>query len=119
MQIKTLAVDFSCNDIYNKINFELSGLENIDVLVNNVGIIYPYPEFFTKIPELFNETYLNVNMLSVTEMLSLVLPKMERQRRGIIINVSAQSGEHPTPLLASYCASNNFLIFSYLVTHPV
>jgi short-subunit dehydrogenase len=80
------------------------------VLVNNVGTVYR-TEYFTKIPVAYNKTYLNVNMLSYTKMIEIILPKMVQQKRGIIINISSQASERPMPLMTTYAASN--YIFDY------
>jgi 17beta-estradiol 17-dehydrogenase / very-long-chain 3-oxoacyl-CoA reductase len=50
---------------------------------------------------------INVNILSVTEMTAIVLPHMEKQRRGLIINISSFSAVYPTPLLSLYAATKN------------
>ncbi|RXN17233.1 apoptosis inhibitor 5 [Labeo rohita] len=68
VETKTIAVDYGQNDIYPKIEKGLAGLE-IGVLVNNVGISYPYPEFFLHIPDLENfiTNMINVNITSVCQ----------------------------------------------------
>ncbi|CAG2122622.1 unnamed protein product, partial [Medioppia subpectinata] len=91
-QVKIIAADFSRTDIYDKIAKELNQLEVIDVLVNNVGIVYHIPEYFLKIGSAFNEQYLNVNCVSALKMSEIVLPKMCQNRRGIIINISSAIG---------------------------
>ncbi|XP_064846154.1 very-long-chain 3-oxoacyl-CoA reductase-A-like [Oncorhynchus masou masou] len=77
VETKTIAVDFGLSDIYPKIEAGLAGLE-IGVLVNNVGVSYPYPEYFLHIPDLDNfiTNMINVNMTSVCQMTRLVLPRM-------------------------------------------
>lgn len=45
VETRTIAVDFTLEDIYDKIKTGLAGLE-IGVLVNNVGMSYEYPEYF-------------------------------------------------------------------------
>ncbi|XP_038855066.1 very-long-chain 3-oxoacyl-CoA reductase-like isoform X2 [Salvelinus namaycush] len=65
VETRTIAVDFGLSDIYPKIEAGQAGLE-IGVLVNNVGISYPYPEYFLHIPDLDNfiTNVINVNMTS-------------------------------------------------------
>ncbi|XP_058263711.1 very-long-chain 3-oxoacyl-CoA reductase-A isoform X2 [Hemibagrus wyckioides] len=82
-------------------------------LVNNVGISYPYPEFFLHIPDLDNfiNTMINVNITSVCQMTRLVLPKMEARAKGVILNISSASGMYPVPLLTVYSSTKAFVDF--------
>uniref|UniRef100_A0A8C4QE29 Hydroxysteroid (17-beta) dehydrogenase 12a n=1 Tax=Eptatretus burgeri TaxID=7764 RepID=A0A8C4QE29_EPTBU len=51
---KTIAVDFSnAEGIYSTIADEIKGLD-IGILVNNVGVSHPYPEYFLDIADLNN-----------------------------------------------------------------
>lgn len=115
-EIRTLAIDFSKTDgIYEKIRSELDKLETIDILINNVGISYTTPEYFTKLddtsgPGLIDKLF-NVNAISCTRMLEYVLPKMEKQRSGLVINVSSLSAAYPTPLLSVYGATKIYVDF--------
>jgi short-subunit dehydrogenase len=108
-KIKILAIDFNRTDIYDIINQELNKLQEIKVLVNNVGVMYHLPEYFTEIEETFNDSYTNVNMVSAAKMLEIVLPKMVAKRSGIIINISSSLSDEPTPLYATYAASKSFM----------
>uniref|UniRef100_A0A8C1HU28 3-ketoacyl-CoA reductase n=1 Tax=Cyprinus carpio carpio TaxID=630221 RepID=A0A8C1HU28_CYPCA len=112
VETKTIAVDYSQNDIYPKIEKGLAGLE-IGVLVNNVGISYTYPEFFLHIPDLENfiTTMINVNITSVCQMTRLVLPRMEARAKGVILNISSASGMFPLPLLTIYSSTKVFVDF--------
>lgn len=109
--IRTIAVDFTSQDIYEKIAEQLSDLDDVHVLVNNVGISYVYPEYFTKIPEskALLDSIVNCNLFSVMRMIEIILPKMERRRRGVIINLSSYSASYPMPLLSVYTASKIFV----------
>jgi 17beta-estradiol 17-dehydrogenase / very-long-chain 3-oxoacyl-CoA reductase len=124
-QIRVLAIDFTQTEdnIYEKIEEELKQLEEIDVLINNVGICYPFPQFFTELEnceKLINDL-ISVNIYSCVRLIWMVLPKMEVRGRGIIINISSYSALFPMPLLSLYSATkvfvNNFSIalnFEYI-----
>ncbi|XP_031420933.1 very-long-chain 3-oxoacyl-CoA reductase-A isoform X2 [Clupea harengus] len=112
VETKTIAVDFGGTEIYTKIEEGLEGLE-IGLLVNNVGISYPYPEFYLNIPDLNNFIYtmINVNIMSVCQMTRLVLPRMVERSKGVILNISSASGMYPVPLLTIYSATKAFVDF--------
>uniref|UniRef100_H0WZW2 Very-long-chain 3-oxoacyl-CoA reductase n=1 Tax=Otolemur garnettii TaxID=30611 RepID=H0WZW2_OTOGA len=112
VETRTIAVDFTTEDIYDKIKTGLAGLE-IGVLVNNVGMSYEYPEYFLDIPDLDGtiKKLINVNILSVCKMTRLVLPGMVERSKGAILNISSASGMLPVPLLTIYSATKAFVDF--------
>ncbi|RNA39441.1 very-long-chain 3-oxoacyl- reductase [Brachionus plicatilis] len=110
---KIIAADFcEQNSIYSEIKQQLTGLD-IGILVNNVGVSYPYPEFFDAFAK--NEKavsdMINCNITSVTKMTAIVLPTMIEKRKGLIINNASGSGRIPTPLLTVYSASKAYVDF--------
>uniref|UniRef100_A0A3P8XB47 3-ketoacyl-CoA reductase n=1 Tax=Esox lucius TaxID=8010 RepID=A0A3P8XB47_ESOLU len=109
VETKTIAVDFGLSDIYPKIEAGLAGLE-IGVLVNNVGISYPYPEYFLHIPDLDNfiTNMINVNITSVCQVRVL---SPQEQSKGVVLNISSASGMYPVPLLTVYSSSKAFVDF--------
>jgi len=114
-EIRIHQADFTNIDIYEGIKKSVEALPRVDVLVNNVGISYKYPEYLTKLPS--DESWkliddlIHVNILSVTRMFQIVLPIMEANRKGLIINISSFSATYPTPLLAVYGATKTYVDF--------
>ena len=110
VKTKTIAMDFTKGlSAYGPIKQGLEGLD-IAVLINNVGMNYDHPEFFTEIPEdKFTEDILNCNALSTTIMTRFVLPQMLDKKKGVIINISSFSAVMPTALLTQYSATKAYV----------
>ena len=111
--IRTLVVDFTQgHDLYDYIGEQIRSLPgNVHVLINNVGMAYKYPEYFTRIldGDKFITNIMNCNMVSVVRMTYLVLPLMEKQKSGIVLNISSFSALFPSPLLTLYSATKIFM----------
>ncbi|KAJ6224921.1 hypothetical protein RDWZM_003466 [Blomia tropicalis] len=58
-----------------------------------------------------------ISTLDVTRMTHIVLPLMEKNRSGIIINISSYSALFPTPLLALYSASKIYMDYFSRALH--
>jgi len=90
------------------------------ISVNNVGMQYLYPMYITEVPESTVWDLVNVNVGATTHMTKLVLPGMQKRKRGAIVNVSSSAELQPMPLLAVYAATKVaiwvHLIQFYLVT---
>ena len=52
---------------------------------------------------------ININIVPCTRITALVLHRIERKRRGAIINVSSLSATFPTPLLTLYSATKTYV----------
>lgn len=111
VETKIIESDFSEGDkIYSNIEKELYGLD-IGVLVNNVGLSYPYPDYFLELKgkEKIYYDIVQCNIVSVLAMCQIVMPCMAEKKRGVVINISSATALFPSPLLAVYGASKMFV----------
>jgi meso-butanediol dehydrogenase/(S,S)-butanediol dehydrogenase/diacetyl reductase len=81
----------------------ISAFGQIDVLVNNAGIIVVAP--FTELREEDWDKVLNVNLKGTFLCCKAVVPYMIKKKRGRIINISSVAGKKAPPFIAAYSAS--------------
>ena len=104
---KVIAIDFTEGvEIYERIRKEIEGLE-VGILINNVGMAYPYPEYYLDMPngDKLCQDMINCNVLSVTMMMRIVMPQMVERRRGVVVNMASLAAVAPTPLMCVYGAT--------------
>jgi len=78
-------------------------IDRVDILINNAGYgLVSTVEEVTE-EEMFNQ--FNINVFGVMRMCKMVIPKMRKQKSGIIINISSFLGKIGLPLLTFYNAS--------------
>jgi NAD(P)-dependent dehydrogenase (short-subunit alcohol dehydrogenase family) len=82
--------------------------KRIDILVNNAGILIPGPVAELKADDL--QAMLRVNLFGTLFMMQAVLPEMQRQGHGIIINIASLAGRRGVTPLGGYCASKFALL---------
>ncbi|ANI83573.1 SDR family oxidoreductase [Kosakonia oryzae] len=102
--IDALQVDVTeAGDLQQMADFALSNYGRIDVLINNAGVMPLSPLAARKLDE-WRQT-LDVNVHGVLNGIAAVLPVMEQQGGGQIINVASIGAHTVFPSSAVYCAS--------------
>lgn len=100
-----IVADFSNGrEIYHPIREALKD-KDIGILVNNVGVFYPYPQYFTQVSEDKLWDIINVNIAAASLMVHIVLPGMVERKKGAVVTISSGSCCKPTPQLAAFSAS--------------
>ncbi|WKW40935.1 SDR family oxidoreductase [Kosakonia cowanii] len=102
--IDYLAIDVTqAEDLAKMAQFALQQHGRIDVLINNAGVMPLSPLAALKMEE-WRQT-IDVNVHGVLNGIAAVLPTMQQQRAGQIINVASIGAHAVFPLSAVYCAS--------------
>jgi len=83
--------------------FALDAFGRIDVLINNAGVMPLSPLNALKVNEW--DRMIDVNIRGVLHGIAAVLPTMEHQGHGQIINISSIGGLSVSPTAAVYCAT--------------
>lgn len=109
-EVRTCSIDFSNFDekaraVVAKL---ISDIE-VGVLVNNVGISYPYCQYFHELEDERVAQLMSLNVDSTTWMTRLVLPQMVERKRGSIVNIGSAAGVGAAPLLAEYGAAKSYV----------
>lgn len=82
---------------------------DIGVLVNNVGVSYPFTKYFHELEDSNVDDLITLNVNSTTWMTRIVLPGMLSRRRGAIVNIGSAAGVTTSPLLAQYGAAKSYV----------
>jgi 17beta-estradiol 17-dehydrogenase / very-long-chain 3-oxoacyl-CoA reductase len=111
-EVKTVVVDFSgdLDDGVNRIRETIEGLD-IGVLINNVGISYPYARFFHEVDEELLKNLIHVNVVGTTKVTQAVLPGMLKRKKGAIVNIGSGAAIviPSDPLYAVYAATKAYI----------
>lgn len=108
VKIKNVVVDFSCDidEGVMKIKEAIEGLE-VGVLINNVGVSYPYARFLHEVDEKLLRNLIKVNVEGTTKVTQAVLPGMLSRKNGAIVSIGSGSASiFPSdPLYSAYAAT--------------
>ena len=80
----------------------------VDVLVNNAGV-GSHGTFVDDTPDAV-AAQIQLNCGSLADLTARFLPAMQRNRRGLIINVASTSAFQPVPTMAIYAATKAFVL---------
>jgi 17beta-estradiol 17-dehydrogenase / very-long-chain 3-oxoacyl-CoA reductase len=110
VEVRVAAVDFSnfTEAIRSSLTSTLAYVD-VGVLVNNVGVSYPFPKYFDELEDVNVEHLIRLNVDSTTWMTRMVLPGMKARRRGAIVNIASAAGVSTSPLLSQYGAAKSYV----------
>lgn len=110
VRVELIEFDFSSatRSDYDKLAAALAGYKPT-ILINNVGVSYPYPTDFIDIDADFADKLVKVNIESTNYMTRVLLPDMIKAKRGVIYCLSSGGGAvTPAPLLSVYAGTKAY-----------
>jgi 17beta-estradiol 17-dehydrogenase / very-long-chain 3-oxoacyl-CoA reductase len=94
---------------YGNIAAALKG-KTATVLVNNVGVGYDFPMFHHEVDVPTLRRIIELNIYAATRLTNDVIPIMQSQKLGLVLNISSASGAlTTTPQLTVYAASKAYI----------
>lgn len=110
IQVTTLIKDLSIVGVAKEIYEEVKALNiQVDYLMNNAG--FGLRGKFHELDWARQQQMINLNMVSLTELMYLFLPEMIGRNEGKILNVSSTAAFFPGPLQAIYYATKSYVNF--------
>lgn len=104
-KIEVLALDVTNEASIEQLRKRVESLEHLDVLVNNAGIAIG--GFVEEIPIDAYRKQFETNVFGLMAVTQKVIPKLRKQARGTIINMSSISGKVGFPGLSPYVSSKH------------
>ncbi|KAK9707479.1 hypothetical protein RND81_07G200200 [Saponaria officinalis] len=112
VEIKTVVVDFSgdLDEGVVKIKEVIEGLD-VGILINNVGVSYPYARYFHEVDNELINNLIRVNVEGTTKVTHVVLPNMIKRRKGAIVNIGSGAAIviPSDPLYSLYAATKAYV----------
>jgi NAD(P)-dependent dehydrogenase (short-subunit alcohol dehydrogenase family) len=109
VQVLAVSADLTkSSDINHLLHRVTTEFESIDILVNNAGTIGQNGNFEDTSLEEWRSVF-ELNLFAVVELTQKVVPMMQNQGWGRIINVSSENGTQPYPDMIHYSASKGAL----------
>jgi 17beta-estradiol 17-dehydrogenase / very-long-chain 3-oxoacyl-CoA reductase len=110
IEVEILDIDYSNFDNAAKARVgDLLKSKDVGVLINNVGISYPFTKYFHELDDVSVDQLITLNVNSTTYMTRIVLPGMLERKRGAIVNIGSAAGVSNSPLLAQYGAAKSYI----------
>lgn len=104
-KIEVLSLDVTNEASIEKLRKRVESLEHLDVLVNNAGIAIG--GFVEEIPIDAYRKQFETNVFGLMAVTQTVIPKLRKQAKGTIINMSSISGKVGFPGLSPYVSSKH------------
>jgi NAD(P)-dependent dehydrogenase (short-subunit alcohol dehydrogenase family) len=95
-------------DVQRLVKEVTQGLGAIDILINNAGTGGSHGYLWDLDPDVFRDT-LMINVLGPVHFMKAVLPTMNEQQRGVVVNVSSGNARNPRPGRSMYGATKSAL----------
>ncbi|KAM7269175.1 hypothetical protein ACFE04_024672 [Oxalis oulophora] len=112
LQIKTVVVDFTgdLDEGVKRIKETIQGLD-VGILINNVGISYPYARYLHEVDEQLMKNLLKINVEGTTRVTHAVLPVMLERKRGAIVNIGSGAASiiPSDPLYSIYAGAKAYI----------
>lgn len=110
VQVEFVAVDFSNFDAASQARVKDSlKSKDVSVLVNNVGMSYPFAKYFDELTDEEANQMIELNVNSTSRMTRLVLPGMLERKGGYVVNMSSGAAWNPSPLLSQYSGTKGYV----------
>lgn len=109
-EVETLAVDFvDFTAEQQKAVAQIAERHDITILVNNVGMSYPHAMYYHETTIEMQQKLLRINCDSTALMTHLVLPTMQKMKKGFVINVSSGAAVLPHDFYVGYAGCKAYV----------